>query len=144
MAKILIVDDQPCVRKLISQELIQEGHEVESFAIPSLLMEHLKSTLPDLVLLEPHFHGSQGWELLRYIKKQAPDLPVFIVTACASFLNHPRVKLADKFFIKSFDFSKLKEKIADLFVQKSTSVSESQLDRHLSNSAPYLDWLGST
>jgi DNA-binding response OmpR family regulator len=145
MPKILIIDAQPCVRKLISQELIQEGHQVESFANPRRVMEHLQSTLPDLVLLEPNSHGPQGWELLRYIKNQTPDLPVLIVTACVSFLDHPCVKLADEFFVKGFDFSKLKKKIANLLARKSAAEAGSGLDRHSSKlGVPHLDWLGST
>ena len=114
MPNILIVDDQPCVLELISQELMNDGHQVDGFTAAESVMRHLRSSRPDLVLLEPFLHGHDGWELLRHIKKQAPDLPVLIVTARKSFLDDPRAYLADGCFTKSFDFSKLKQKVAAL------------------------------
>ncbi len=118
MPNILIVDDHPCVLGLISQELMHDGHQVEGFADAESVMRHLRSSRPDLVLLEPHLHGPDGWELLRHIKKQDPDLPVLIVTARESFLDDPRAYLADGCFKKSFDFLKLKQEVAALLSRK--------------------------
>jgi DNA-binding response OmpR family regulator len=144
MPNILIVDDQPCVRKLISQELIRDGHQVDGFADAESVMRHLKSSRPDLVLLEPYLHGPDGWELLRYIKKQDPDLRVLIVTACDSFLDDRRVYLADGCLKKSFDFFKLKQKIANLLGGKPSPQGEFESNRHSSKfSVPHLDRLGS-
>ena len=144
MPNILIVDNQPCVRELISQELMHDGHQVEGFADAESVMRHLRSSRPDLVLLEPYVHGPDGWELLRHIKKQDPDLPVLIVTACDSFLDDPRVYLADGCFKKSFDFLKLKQKIASLLGGKPSPQAELESNRHSSKSSvPHLDWLGS-
>ncbi len=144
MPNILIIDDQPCVRELISRELMPDGHKVEGFADAESVMRHLRSSRPDLVLLEPYMHGSGGWELLRHIKKHNPDLPVLIVTACDSFLDDPRVYMAEGCFTKSFDLSKLKQKIADLLRGKPSPQAEFKSNRYSSKlSVPHLDWLDS-
>lgn len=41
MANILIVDDQPCVRELLSEELILEGYRVHAAGDAESIREHL-------------------------------------------------------------------------------------------------------
>jgi two-component system response regulator (stage 0 sporulation protein F) len=145
MANIVIIDGQPCVRKLISRELIHDGHQVESFADAESVMRHLRSSRPDLVLLEPYMHDSDGWELLRHIKKDDPDLPVLIVTACKSFLDDPRSYMAEGCLAKSFDLSSLKQKIACLLRGKPSAQLKLQSNRHFNKfSVLHLNWLDST
>jgi DNA-binding response OmpR family regulator len=145
MANIMIIDGQPCVRELISQELMYDGHQVESFADAESVMRHLRSSQPDLVLLEPYMHDSDGWELLRHIKKHNPDLPVLIVTACNSFLDDPRLYMAEGCLAKSFDLSSLKQKIAYLLRGKPSPQLKLQSNRYLNKfSVPHLNWLDST
>lgn len=144
MPNILIIDDLPCVRELISRELMHDGHQVEGFADAESVIRHLRSSRPDLVLLEPYMHGPDGFELLRHIKKHNPDLPVLIVTACDSFLDDPRVNMADGCFTKSFDFSKLKRKINHLLRRKPSPQAELESNRFCSKfTVPHLDWLNS-
>lgn len=144
MPNILIIDDQPCVRELISRELMHNGHQVEGFADAESVMQHLRSSRPDLVLLEPYMHGQSGFQLLRHIKKHNPDLPVLVVTACDSFLDDPRVNMADGCFTKSFELSKLKQKIAYLLRGKPSPEAELKSNRHCSKfSVQHLDWLNS-
>lgn len=144
MPNILIIDDEPCVRELISRELMYDGHQVEGFADAESVMRHLRSSRYDLVILEPYMHGPGGWELLRHIREHNPDLPVLIVTACESFLDDPRVYMAEGCFTKSFDFSKLKQKIAYLLRGIPSSKAELESNRYCSKlSVPHLDWLDS-
>ena len=144
MPNILIIDDQPCVRELISRELMHDGHQVEGFVDAQSVMRRLRSSPPDLVLLEPHTHGSGGWELLRHIKKHNPDMPVLILTGCDSFLDDPRIYMAEGCFTKSFDFSKLKQKISYLLRGKPSPQAEFRSNRYSSKfSVPHLNWLDS-
>jgi DNA-binding response OmpR family regulator len=144
MPNILVIDDQPCVRELISQELMHDGYQVEGFADAESVMQHLKSSRPDLVLLEPYMHGPEGFELLGHIKKHNPDLPVLIVTACDSFLDDPRLYMAEGCFTKRFDFSKLKQKIAYLLRGKPSPQPELKSKGYSSKfGVPRLDWLDS-
>ncbi|NVM20669.1 MAG: response regulator [Desulfobacterales bacterium] len=119
MKKILIVDDQPCVRELLSEELICEGYRVSSVGDAESVRGYIRSSRPDLVLLDLYLDGPEGWEVLRDIKRQDPRLPVVILTAYDSFVDDPRLAQADAYVIKSIDLGELKCKIADLFRQKS-------------------------
>jgi DNA-binding response OmpR family regulator len=85
---------------------------------------------PDLVLLDLYLDGADGWELLRDIKRQHPQLPVLIVTAYDSFVDDPRLSQADGYFVKSLDFMDLKQKIADLLRRESSLQTEAEAKRH--------------
>ena len=118
MTKILIVDDQPCVRKLLSEELILEGYRVATAADAGSVRGHLRFSKPDLVLLDLYLDGAEGFGVLRDIKGQDPHLPVIIFTAYDSYVDDPRLSQADGYVIKSIDLDELKGKIADLLRRK--------------------------
>jgi len=119
MANILIVDDQPYFRELLSEELIHEGYQVSSIGDAESIHGHLTDSRPDLVLLDLCLNGFEGWEVLRVIKRTDPNLPVLIVTAYDSFVDDPRVSQADGYLIKSFvALDELKQKIADVLERK--------------------------
>lgn len=122
MSNILIVDDQPYLNDLFSQELMDEGYGVQGIGDAELVRHHLENLKPDLVLLEPSLHGFEGWDLLHYIKSKEPHLPVLIVTAYDSYGNDPRVSQADGYVVKDFvHLNKLKQKIADVLGRDTVS-----------------------
>ncbi len=122
MANILIVDDQPYFRELLSEELTQEGYRVSGIGDAESIHGHLTDSLPDLVVLDLCLDGFEGWEVLRIIKRKDPNLPVLIVTAYDSFADDPRVSQADGYVVKSFvALDELKQKIADVLEQKTVS-----------------------
>ena len=119
MAHVLIVDDQPYVREFLSEELTHDGYRTETIADPDSIWGHLTNWRPDVVLLDLYLDGFKGWDILRDIKKKAPDLPVLILTAYDTFEDDPRLSQADGYVIKSFvDLDKLKEKIADVLERR--------------------------
>ena len=81
MSKILIVDDQPHLQELFSKELMDEGHSVVSVSDAESVKESLSDSKPDLILLDLYLNGFEGWDVLRDIKRNDPNLPVLIVTA---------------------------------------------------------------
>ena len=119
MANILIVDDQPYVGEILLEELAHEGYQVSSVNDVELVLPHLRDSRTDLVLLDLYLKGFKGWEVLRGIKRENPDLPVLILTAYDSFVENPRLSQADGYVVKSFiEFDKLKQMIADVLGRK--------------------------
>ena len=102
MAKILIADDQPYVRELLSEELLNEGYEISDVGDANSLWRHLVDSQPDLVLLDLYFVGFQGFDFLHDIKRLFPNLPVLIVTGYDTFRDDPRLAQADGYWIKDF------------------------------------------
>ena len=118
MANILIVDDQPCVREFLSEELISEGYRVAAAGDVKSARGQLRSSQPDLVILDLYLDGPEGRELLSDIKRQDPDLPVIIFTAYDSYVDDPRLSQADGYIIKSLVLDGLKQKVADVLGRK--------------------------
>ncbi len=52
MARILVADDNPLVRRIAVDTLAAEGHEVESLVSGSGLIERVSKSRPDLLLLD--------------------------------------------------------------------------------------------
>lgn len=124
MANILVVDDQLYIRKLLSEELILEGHKVTCIGDAESAGTYLQSFQPDLVLLDLYIDGPQGFRLLEDIKCQHPDLPVIIVTAYDSFADDPRLSRANAYVIKSIRLDTLKKKIAQVLGRRESYEDE--------------------
>ena len=118
MPKVLIIDDQQCIRELISEELISEGYEVHGLGDAKSVKVNLRFSKPDLVLLDLYLDEADGFGVLHDIKGQYPKIPVIIYTAYDSYREDPRVSEADGYVIKSMAFDELKEKIADVLAQQ--------------------------
>ena len=118
MAKILIIDDQQCIRELISEELISEGYRVHSLGDAKSVKVNLRFSKPDLVLLDLYLDEADGFGVLHDIKGEYPKIPVIIYTAYDSYREDPRSSGADGYVIKSMVFDELKEKIAGVLGQQ--------------------------
>jgi len=118
MAKILILDDQRCIRELVSEELRLEGYETSSVGNSEQLQDQLLQFQPDLVLLDLFLDGADGFSELQYIKQRYPRLPVVILTAYDTFIDDPRLSQADGYVVKSTDFSTLKQKIVEMVASR--------------------------
>ena len=65
MMKILIVDDEPLVRKSLSRACRSKGHEVVEAVDGAEGLAKWRATAPDLVFLDVLMPGLSGPELLR-------------------------------------------------------------------------------
>jgi two-component system KDP operon response regulator KdpE len=78
--KILVVDDEPEVRKLMEHFLTGKGYEVRLAENGRVGLAALDTFAPDLVLLDMHMPEMDGAETLRELALRAPTLPVIMVT----------------------------------------------------------------
>jgi CheY-like chemotaxis protein len=119
MAKALVVDDQACIRHLISRVLVVDKHEVHTTGKVQSAREYLFSFQPDVILLDLYMDGPQGFELLQEIKHQYPSLPVIILTAYDSHKDDPRLREADGYIVKSVEFwDEMRQKVAEVLESK--------------------------
>lgn len=68
MARILLIDDDPDVRHLMSRLLTGEGYEVETASRREEAIEKLAANPPAAILLDVLLSGADGRELCREIK----------------------------------------------------------------------------
>jgi len=79
--RILIVDDEPAVRKLITRILSKEGYQCEEADSGAQVLDRLRSNKTELVILDIRMPGKSGIELLPEIKACHPNTAVIMVTA---------------------------------------------------------------
>jgi len=78
---ILVIDDESSMRKNIKDILSLEGYTVFEAENGIVGLEEINSRKIDLVLLDFHMPGMDGFAVLFEIKKKNEDLPVIILTA---------------------------------------------------------------
>jgi DNA-binding NtrC family response regulator len=80
MSTILLVDDDPSVRKIVGDMLERSGHRVVATADGALALAALQQNDIGLVIADHRMPGMDGLTLTRRIKELMPDLPVVIMT----------------------------------------------------------------
>ncbi len=62
-ANILLVEDEPGIQELLKFNLAQAGHQVTAAGDAEHALKFLKSTLPDVILLDWMLPGMSGIDL---------------------------------------------------------------------------------
>jgi DNA-binding NtrC family response regulator len=81
VARVLVVDDEPNVRKSLALALRHEGYEVETAGSAEEAEAVLREESFALVLTDLRLPGQGGLELLQQIKHDAPGTDVVVMTA---------------------------------------------------------------
>jgi len=79
--KIIIVDDDPNLLRLLGIRLSAAGYNVKSAASAKIALGILKSFQPHMVISDLRMEGMDGMALFEQIREQYPQLPVVIMTA---------------------------------------------------------------
>jgi two-component system KDP operon response regulator KdpE len=79
--KILIVDDEPPIRKLLRVGLSTQGYSIFEAANATAAIEQMTQMQPDLILLDLGLPDLSGHELLRRWRDEGSDLPVVILSS---------------------------------------------------------------
>ena len=118
MERILIIDDQAFYAAYLAEDLEKLGYGVEIVSLAEEVLIRIEEMNPDIILLDLYLDGFEGFDLLRDIKFQNPNLPVIILSAYDTFRLDPRTEQADGYEIKDIDTDKLKEKVSVLLKHK--------------------------
>lgn len=79
--KILIVDDDPSLLRLLGIRLSAAGYQVESAKNAKIALGRLESFHPQLVISDLKMEGMDGMALFEQIRAKHPHIPVIIMTA---------------------------------------------------------------
>jgi len=86
-SRVLVVDDEEALRYLLSTELAAEGYEVETAGDGDEAIEAIKQKDYDVVLLDIKMPRVDGFEVLKFIKQNKPEIKVIMLTAYADVKN---------------------------------------------------------
>lgn len=117
--RIMVIDDENIVGKMLKAVLEQEGYEVESFLSADPALARLKEAKFDVVITDLKMKGIDGMEVLRTVKNENPETKVIMITAFASLdaaVEALRGKV-DDFFPKPVKIKDLKACIERLLAR---------------------------
>lgn len=109
--KILVVDDEKPIVKIIKANLETEGYEVVCAYDGIEALEAVAASHPDLVVLDVMMPRMDGWTVLRTLrsKPETADLPVIMLTALTDIEHMDRGARegSDVYLTKPFDPTEL-------------------------------------
>lgn len=83
MAKILVVDDEPDIVRVVVKIMESRGHEVSTAVDGPTALEAVKGHRPDVVILDLNLPRMDGFEVCKRLKQddQTRDIPIVMMTA---------------------------------------------------------------
>jgi two-component system nitrogen regulation response regulator NtrX len=84
MPSVLIVDDEPNIRRMVGALLTSEGYEVRDAAEGTVALARIAESCPDVVLLDLMIPGElDGLATLARLRESVPDVPVIMMSGKA-------------------------------------------------------------
>jgi len=112
--RVVLVEDEPVLRKLISGYLIAAGYVVRTADDGLDAITKLRAGLPDLIISDLNMPRMSGHELLPVVRKRFPQIPVMVISDEAPEEMQGGVT-ADAYFQKNgYGYHQLPEAISDL------------------------------
>src|SRR5437773_9078930 len=122
--KILVVDDEPQIRRVMRVILAGENYEIMEARSGEAALLRFREFLPDLVLLDLNMPGMGGLETCRSIRDSS-DVPIIIVTVRHE--ESEKVELldagADDYITKPFGKQEVLARIRAAFRRAPTSAA---------------------
>ena len=103
--RVLIVDDEPLVRKVLTTLLLQAGVSCSAAANPHEALTMLQKTTFEAVISDLRMGATSGFELLREVRTHYPNLAFLMATGVDDVRVgvHAMKEGADDYLLKPFD-----------------------------------------
>lgn len=115
MKKILVVDDEPDILKVVIFRLKKIGYEVITATTGKEALEAIKTKKPDLALIDYRLGDMDGIEVSRRVRKdeELKDTPIILISASSGENISAALKSAavNEYVKKPFDPEELLAKI---------------------------------
>ncbi len=81
--KVLIVDDSPTERHVLTEMLTKQGYNVSTAENADEAMAKVKTQIPDLILMDVVMPGQNGFQLTRALSKDpvTQNIPIIMCTS---------------------------------------------------------------
>lgn len=112
-SKVLLIEDDSSVNKMISDYMTKHGYTISSFLDAPEALEHVKQRgLPHIVLIDLSLPSMHGFELASKLKTMA-DVPIIFVTSTSDTetIVQGLKKYAEDFIVKPFELRELEARV---------------------------------
>ena len=115
--RILIVDDEEGMRRLLSRVLTREGYETSAVGSGAEALRLVASERFDLVVTDIKMPEMDGLQLLAELKEYEPSLPIIVITAYGTIENAVQALRsgAYDYIAKPFENDEIKLTVAKAF-----------------------------
>lgn len=116
---VLVVDDDPDVRDVLSELLVTDGHKVQTAADGAEALQHFAHNAFDIVFTDLGMPGISGWQVAEQIKRDSPQVPVVMVTGWGHQLDPAQIERSgvDRVLTKPFQWLKVLDTLQELVPQ---------------------------
>ena len=113
--KVLVIDDQPGIRRLLAEILTEEGYSVITAINGIEGIAKAQEMQPQIILVDMKMPGIDGLETLRELKQRNPHEKVIMMTAYGELdlVNQARELGSVGYVTKPFDLLRLCGMIKD-------------------------------
>ncbi len=111
--RVLVVDDEPRVRSVLSKLLTLKGHTVEQAASGAEALAHTEHSDFDIVFTDHAMPAMDGTQLARALRRRFRDLPIVLLTGDTDV---PPVEEVNRLMSKPFKLVELEAVIQELVV----------------------------
>lgn len=129
-SKVLIVDDDPSLLRLLGIRLSAAGYQVESAKNAKIALGRLESFHPQLVISDLKMEGMDGMALFEQIRAKHPHIPVIIMTAHGTIpdaINATKQGVFS-FLTKPFESKELLDIVQQAIRLQPAELNHSQID----------------
>jgi two-component system phosphate regulon response regulator PhoB len=131
-ANILLVEDEPGIQELLKLNLGQAGHQVIAADDAEGALQYLKTSLPDVILLDWMLPGMSGIDLCRRLRADKRYQPVPIIMLTARGEEQDRVAGldtgADDYITKPFSPRELVSRIRAVLRRRAPQMTEEPVE----------------
>ncbi len=108
--RILVVDDEPQIREMLSMYFSRHGYDAATAGDSATTLQLVKETAVDVVVLDISLADEDGLKLLEQLKKNQPGLRVIMLTGMGfveDLLQEAQQKGADGYVSKVLPLDEL-------------------------------------
>ena len=142
--KILVIDDDTSLRRVLEYNLEEQGYEVRTAADGEEGLELFAEQEPDLVITDLKMPGMGGFQVLSAVKERAPDTIVIVITAFGDVETAVKaMKLgAYDYVTKPFNRDELKLVVQKALELRELSAENRRLKEELGERAEFREIIG--
>ena len=82
--RVLVIDDEPDIRELLELTLLRMGLETATAGNVQDALLEIQNFKPDLCLTDMKLPDGTGFDIVRYIQREFPHIPIAVITAFGS------------------------------------------------------------
>ena len=120
MSRILVIDDEPHIRKIIHELLVLDGHEIDQAENGKVGLELIERHRYALIITDIVMPEQDGLEVIMELKRLYPSLRFIVMTGGGdrldvnSLLKMATLMGAERVMPKPLDFEKLRVAVKEI------------------------------